>query len=168
MKDGSVTLTGYYPGVIGEIVGLHGAYYHEHWDFDKSFEVEVAMELADFMHRFDSDRDGFWVAKADDGFLGSISLDGKTADDEGVRLRWFIVDPEAQGLGVGSRLMETALSFAAKKKYERVDLWTFEGLTSARKIYDRFGFEVTHQKQVIEWGRELLQQKMVLKKIETL
>lgn len=164
MKNGSFTLTGYYPGVIGEIVGLHGSYYHEHWDFDKTFEVEVAIELAEFMHRFDDDRDGFWVATSDDEFLGSISLDGKTVEDEGVRLRWFIVAPEAQGLGVGTRLMETALSFAAEKGYERVFLWTFEGLTSARKIYDRFGFEVIHQERVVEWGRELLQQKLMLVK----
>lgn len=162
MKNGSFTLTGYYPGVIGEIVGLHGSYYHERWDFDITFEVEVAMELAEFMHRFDDDRDGFWIAKAENRFLGSISLDGSKAEDEGARLRWFIVAPEAQGLGVGKRLMEAALSFAGTKHYERVFLWTFEGLTSARKIYDRFGFEVIHQERVVEWGRELLQQKLIL------
>ena len=164
MKDGSVTLNGYYPGVIGEIVKLHGSYYHEHWDFDITFEVEVAMELAEFMHRFDDGRDGFWAATSDGRFLGSLSLDGSTAQDEGARLRWFIVDPGAQGLGVGTQLMETALSFARAKKYEQIYLWTFEGLTSARKIYDRFGFEVIHQEWMVEWGRELLQQKLMLAK----
>ena len=164
VKNTSFAITGYYPGVIGDIVGLHGAYYHEHWDLDKTFEVEVARELADFMHRFDDDRDGFWAATSDDGFLGSIALDGTNVQDEGARLRWFIVNPDAQGVGVGTRLMQTALSFAASKGYERLYLWTFEGLKSARKIYDRFGFEVIHQERVVEWGRELLQQKMMKKR----
>jgi len=161
LKSDSVTISGYYPGVIGEIIGLHGAYYHEHWDLDKTFEVEVARELSEFMHRFDGERDGFWVATADDRFLGSLSLDGREARNEGARLRWFIVHPDAQGLRVGTLLMEEALTFAASKRYYRVYLWTFEGLKSARKIYDRFGFEVIHQERVVEWGRELLQQKMM-------
>ncbi|MBN1882984.1 MAG: GNAT family N-acetyltransferase [Deltaproteobacteria bacterium] len=164
VQNHHVTITGYYPGVIGEIVKLHGAYYHEHWDLDKTFEVEVARELSDFMCRFDGNRDGFWAATGNDGFLGSISLDARDDRDEGVRLRWFIVRTEAQGLGVGTRLMQTALSHAANKGYGRVYLWTFEGLLSARNMYDRFGFEVIHQERVVEWGRELLQQKMELKR----
>jgi GNAT superfamily N-acetyltransferase len=163
LQGGSVTIAGYYPGVIGEIVGLHGAYYHEQWGFDKTFEVEVAGEIADFMEHFDGDRDGFWAASSDGGFLGSLSMDGRGARDEGARLRWFIVRPDAQGLGIGGKLMEEALTFAASKGYGRVYLWTFEGLTSARRIYDRFGFEVIHQERVVEWGRELLQQKMMLR-----
>jgi GNAT superfamily N-acetyltransferase len=159
---GSLKLTGYYPGVIGDIVRLHGAYYHDHWGLDRTFEVEVAQELSDFMHRFDSARDGFWAMTSENGFLRSISLDGNGTRDEGVRLRWFIVHPDAQGLGVGTRLMTEALRFAESKGYKRIFLWTFEGLTSARKLYDRFGFEVVHQERVIEWGRELLHQKMML------
>jgi len=164
MKNDSCTIVGYYPGVMGEIIRLHGSYYNEHWNLDKTFEVEVAREFAEFMHRFNDSRDGFWSATSDDVFLGSISLDGSDVQDEGARLRWFIVNPDAQGLGVGTRLMQTALSFAASRGYDRICLWTFEGLKSARKIYDRFGFEVVQQERVIEWGRELLHQKMVLKR----
>ena len=50
--NNDVELTGYYPGVLGKITELHAVYYHEHWEFDISFETQVGMELCEFMSRF--------------------------------------------------------------------------------------------------------------------
>jgi hypothetical protein len=49
---------GYVPGAIGRVVELHGTYYHAHWEFGGFFEAKVAGGLAEFMNRYDDQRDG--------------------------------------------------------------------------------------------------------------
>jgi GNAT superfamily N-acetyltransferase len=135
-----ITLTGYTPGALGRIVELHGTYYAEHWNLGIYFEAKVATELAEFLSRIDLERDGAWFAHTDGTIAGSIVIDGSQEDLEGARLRWFIVDPYYQGQGVGKRLMTAAMTFCREKKFRRVYLTTFEGLSAARHLYEKHGF----------------------------
>src|SRR5262249_26022330 len=104
-----ITLTGYAPGAIGRIVELHGTYYHQYWDLGLYFESHVAMELAEFLSRFDPARDGAWFACAGNQIVGGIFIVG--SDPESPRLRWFILNPAYQGRGIGNRLMQAAMDF---------------------------------------------------------
>jgi len=157
-----VRVTGYYPGVLGKIIELHAVYYHRNWAFDLSFEVQEARELADFLGRFRDDRDGLWVANVDGSFAGAIAIDGIQTDGEGARLRWFIVDPNFQGYGIGARLIDQAVAFCRKAGHQRVFLWTFRGLEAARRLYERAGFKLTQQHEVDQWGGVILEQKYEL------
>src|SRR5215213_8839233 len=123
-----ITITGYEPGDIGAISGLHGTYYHKHWGMGVVFEAKVAAGLADLLTRFDATRDKLWVAKHKGRFVGSIAIDGLNADTEGARLRWFIIDPAYQGIGLGNHLMTQALEFCNRVGFKRVYLTTFAGL----------------------------------------
>ncbi|NTV37717.1 MAG: GNAT family N-acetyltransferase [Anaerolineales bacterium] len=96
-----VEFTGYIPGAIGRVAELHGMYYYKHWGFHLFFESKVAMELSEFLRRFDEARDGFWVASIEERIIGSIAIDAIHHDREGAHLRWFIVGPENQGQGIG-------------------------------------------------------------------
>jgi ribosomal protein S18 acetylase RimI-like enzyme len=49
---------------------------------------------------------------------------------------------EARGLGVGSRLLEEALSLSSCLGLEKVELQVYASNTPARKLYEKFGFVV--------------------------
>jgi len=150
---------GWLPGALGRIVELHGAYYAAHWGFGAFFEAKVARELAEFMSRYDADRDRFWTAVVDGRVEGSITIDGVDAVREGAHLRWFIVSDALRGSGVGHRLMDAAVGFCRKQRYPRIYLWTFAGLYAARHLYERAGFTLVEERRGSQWGTEVTEQR---------
>lgn len=142
---------GYRPGVIGRLIDLHGRYYGETWGLDRRFEIEVAVELAEFFGRYDPARDGFWSAVENGVVLGGIAIDGAPTREEGVRLRWFILDPAGHGRGIGRRLLQTALDFCGASGAPRVWLATFAGLDTARRLYEQAGFRLLREYRDTDW-----------------
>ena len=153
-------IKGYIPGAIGRISELHGAYYHKHWGFGLFFEAKVAAELSEFLLRYDTHKDGIWVATQNDRVEGSIVMDGIHAETDGVHLRWFILSDVLRGKGVGRMLVEKAMAFCREKSYRKAHLWTFEGLDAARRLYLEAGFRLVRQKRGIQWGTEVNEQYM--------
>ena len=154
---------GYVPGVIGRVVELHGTYYHAHWEFGAFFEAKVANGLAEFINRYDDQRDGLWTATVNGRVEGSIAIDGAHATQEGAHLRWFIISDALRGQGVGNLLIDAAIEFCRIKKYPRVYLWTFEGLHAARHLYEQAGFILVEQHRGAQWGTEVEEQRFELR-----
>jgi GNAT superfamily N-acetyltransferase len=161
-NDAAIAYGGYFPGVLGRIVELHATYYHEHWSFDLSFETQVGKELSEFMIRYREGRDFFLAARLDCRLLGSIAVDSARSAEEGARLRWFIVQPDYQGRGIGRRLLEEAVSFCSRSGVHCVFLWTFRGLDAARFLYERAGFRIAEENTVQQWGGQIREQKFEL------
>lgn len=159
---GELKLCGYIPGAIGRVTELHATYYNEHWRFDLNFESQVAMELSEFLIRFDEAYDGFWVAILDGKIVGSVAIDGSTGSTEGARLRWFIIAPECQGRGIGKALMREALDFCKRADFSRVYLWTFTGLNAARHLYEKCGFTLCKEHEDNQWGNTVTHQMFEL------
>ncbi len=157
-----IKLSGYIPGAIGRIAELHGTYYSKHWGFDLFFESKVAMELSEFLRRFNEARDGFWVASVGESIVGAIAIDGIHHDSKGAHLRWFIVAEENQGQGIGKMLLKEAVEFCQKKKFGPVYLWTFAGLDPARHLYEKFGFRMCEEHEGNQWGRTVTEQRFEL------
>jgi GNAT superfamily N-acetyltransferase len=153
-------ITGYFPGVVGKITELHAVYYHDNWGFDISFETQVGRELSEFLSRFNPAVDGFWAAVSNGAFAGAIAIDG--SQPEGARLRWFIVQPELQGTGIGTTLIREALDFCKAAGHKKVFLWTFKGLDAARALYERVGFALSEEHEVTQWGQTITEQKFEL------
>jgi GNAT superfamily N-acetyltransferase len=154
-------ISGFRPGALGRLVELHGSYYSKHWGFGISFEVMVAKGLADFLGSFDPARDGFWIARHDEGddrVQGGISIVG-SREGAPARLRWFILDEAAQGRGTGRLLMREAMVFCERAGYRRVYLTTFAGLDAARKLYEDFGFRLTREGVDRSWGVAVTEQR---------
>lgn len=165
MENGQLSkieIGGYYPGVVGRITELHAVYYYEKWGFDISFETQVGKELSEFLINFEEQRDYLWVCKYNDNFVGSIVIDGHLASTEGGRLRWFLVDPEFQGMGIGKTLIQKAIDFCKRAGFRKVFLWTFEGLDAARLLYEREGFRRTEEHEIYQWGKIIREQKFEL------
>lgn len=151
--------SGYIPGSIGRVAELHGAYYHANWKFGLFFEAKVAVELSEFLKRYDERRDGFWTARVDGRVEGSIAIDGIHAEREGAHLRWFIVSDAIRGKGAGNRLIDTGMAFCRGKGYPSVYLWTFDGLGAARHLYEKAGFRLVEEHKGIRWGTEVREQR---------
>jgi GNAT superfamily N-acetyltransferase len=158
----SLQWTGYFPGVIGKITELHAIYYHEHWGLDVSFEAQVGKEISEFIVEFQKDRDGLWIVTSGGALAGCLIIDGSQADTQSARLRWFIVAPKFQGLGIGRALMNRAIAFCGETGYREIYLWTFKGLDVARALYERVGFRLSEEIETHQWGRALVAQKFTL------
>lgn len=157
-----ITITNYVPGSLGRVTELHALYYSKHWGFGLFFEAKVAAELSEFLQRVDPNRDGFWTASRDGQVEGSIAIDGANARTEGAHLRWFILSEVLRGQGVGNRLMEKAIGFCRQQQYSRVFLWTFQGLHSARHLYEKYGFQLAQETEGNQWGKPVLEQRFIL------
>ena len=150
---------GYVPGALGRVAELHGVYYHDHWKFGLFFEAKVAVELSEFLKRYDVSRDGFWTVLVDGRVEGSIAIDGMHAGSEGAHLRWFIMSDLLRGKGAGNLLINAAISFCRNKFYNKVYLWTFEGLDAARHLYEKVGFKLVEEHKGTQWGTEVNEQR---------
>ena len=161
MSETSI-VRGYLPGSLGRIVEMHGAFYHRHAGLGLFFEATVARQLAEFLGRYDPERDAVWLVVANGRVEGSIVIDGLSAHSAGARLRWFFVSEQFRGTGLGKVLLGTALDFCREKRYERVYLWTVGGLAASRHLYEKSGFELTHQATHDDWGSMLNEQRFEL------
>ncbi|MBN1227345.1 MAG: GNAT family N-acetyltransferase [Deltaproteobacteria bacterium] len=147
-----ITISNYIPGAIGKITELHGRYYKENWNFGLFFEAKVAIELSKLLLKVDSSRNGFWVASVKKKIVGSIAIDGNQSEKGRARLRFFIISPEYQGLGIGNLLMDKAIHFCRDSGFKEVYLTTFAGLDPAKHVYEKWGFELVEEKEDNTWG----------------
>jgi len=146
------------PGAMAASAALQSQYYARDHGFGVVFEAGRMADIAGFLARFDSDRDGVWVAVDGGHVQGTIVIDGGADDDpRRAQLRWFIVADGLRGQGMGRRLLEAATAFAGRR-YERVHLGTFAGLDAARHLYEDFGFRRTLERPSTQWGPEVLEQ----------
>lgn len=157
-----IRVSAYLPGMLGRITELHARYYSDRWGFDLFFETKVAVELADFLQRFDPARDGLWAARNDGRIIGGIAVSGRDAATAGARLRWLIVAPEFQGRGYGKGLMRAAMDFCRESRFRRVYLTTFAGLDAARHLYEREGFRLCDEQVGSHWGKSVREQTFEL------
>jgi GNAT superfamily N-acetyltransferase len=145
------------PGDIGEIVRLHGVLYAREYALDRTFEGYVAAGIGAFAIEFDERKDRLWIAESNARLLGSIAIVGQA--DRSAQLRWFLVDPDARGAGLGRRLLAEALAFCRERRFTSVFLWTISGLPASAHLYRKAGFELTEEKTHELWGTVRTEQR---------
>ncbi|HCI07730.1 MAG TPA: GNAT family N-acetyltransferase, partial [Sulfitobacter sp.] len=152
---------GYRSGVIASVAQLHASFYSENYGFGAVFERKVATEMSEFMGRIDNPVNTTFSAYVGDDLFGSVSLDGEDLGEGASHLRWFIVSPRAQGMGIGRLLISKATAFVDQNDSDRTRLWTFKGLDAARHLYEKHGFTLAHETPGKQWGTEVIEQEFV-------
>lgn len=130
------------PGDIGWLIHRHGVLYSAEYGFDPGFEAYVAEPLGRFV-RTRTDRERLWIADTGDRAVGWIAV--VKADEVTAQLRWFLVEPEFRGKGVGKRLIDEAIRFSREAGYRRIVLWTVPELTRAAQLYSAAGFVLAEE-----------------------
>jgi len=149
------------PGDLDTLVRLHGILYAREYGFDETFETYVADGLAEFARSPRPDKSGIWLAEAGDRIIGSIAIVAGSGPE--AQLRWFLVDQDCRGLGLGTELMDRALTFCREQGFETAFLWTTSELSAARSLYVRFGFRKTEEKTHAIWGKEVTEERYDLR-----
>ncbi len=146
------------PGDLGWIVARHGELYAAEHGWDATFEALVAGIVADFALSADPvGRERAWLAEIDGERAGCVFC--VREDESTARLRVLLVEPDARGAGVGSRLVRECIAFARSAGYRRLVLLTYDVLADARRIYQRAGFRLVHQEPVRRYGHDLVEQE---------
>ena len=144
------------PGDLGWVVMAHGEFYDKEFGWDSSFEALVAQIVIDYSSNRHDARQAAWIAEHDGVRVGCVFC--MAHDDDTAQLRILLVDPAARGLGIGTRLVAECLRFAGAAGYRRIQLWTNDVLTSARRIYQAAGFDLVAEERHHSFGHELVGQ----------
>jgi ribosomal protein S18 acetylase RimI-like enzyme len=114
----------------------------------------VAKIVAEFIEKFDPARERCWIAERGGEIVGSVFLVRKSTKT--AKLRLFLVEPSARGLGIGKRLVAECVEFARLAGYRKITLWTQKNLEAARHIYRRAGFRVIASRPTRSFGHNLV------------
>jgi GNAT superfamily N-acetyltransferase len=158
MGEGVTLRTDLRPGDVGWIVQSHGLVYAREHGFDRTFEAYVAGPLAACVLR-ESPRDRIWIGEAEGRPLGCIAL--VEAAPGTAQLRWYLVLPEARGLGLGTALLREAVAFADRSGYASTVLWTVSALSAAARLYLRAGFRRVEEVPGRRWGVDVVEERYV-------
>jgi DNA-binding MarR family transcriptional regulator/predicted GNAT family acetyltransferase len=135
-----IVLRPHEPGDMGWVIERHALVYGGEYGWGAGIEAVTARICADFLERFDAERERCWIAERGGERIGCVFL--VKEDESTARLRLLLLEPSARGTGLGRRLVEECVAFARAAGYREIVLWTHTVLTAARRIYAGVGFEL--------------------------
>ena len=143
-------------GDLGYVVYLHGVLYGREYGYGIQFETYVAKGLCEFYEQYNPARNRIWACEHNGRMIGFLLLidRGKAA-----QLRYFLIEPEYRGLGLGSKLLNLYMDFLRECGYKESYLWTTHELDAAIHLYQRVGFKLMEEKESTAFGKALREQR---------
>ena len=144
------------PGDIGYVTYMHGTLYSREYNYGLQFESYVATGLCEFYEKYNPKRDRIWACEHENRMIGFLLLMDR---GQAAQLRYFLIEPEYRGLGLGAKLLNLYMDFLRECGYKRSYLWTTHELTAAAALYKRLGYQLTEEKESISFGKPLTEQR---------
>lgn len=145
------------PGDLGYVIHRHGKIYGDEYGYGVSFESYVAGGMYEFYKGYDPFRDRVWIAEHNHRIIGFLLLMHR--DDQVAQLRYFYVESEYRGIGLGRKLMSLYMQFLRSCGYKSSYLWTTHELSAAAALYKHEGFKLTEEKASTAFGKPLKEQR---------
>jgi N-acetylglutamate synthase-like GNAT family acetyltransferase len=152
--DGSLLIRSYRKDDVDYIIDRHRELYDKEYGFSSDFVDYVEKYVKEFDKNHDETKENIWIAEAGGKRVGMIAL-VKAAEDT-AQLRWFLIEPEMRGKGLGHRLMKTLIDFSKEKGYKHIFLWTVDILKAARHLYKYYGFKLTETVENDVWTDDVI------------
>jgi len=144
------------PGDIGYVIHMHGDLYKREYEYGIHFETYVAKGLCEFYEKYNPERNRVWVCEHDNRMIGFLLLMDR---GQAAQLRYFLIQPEYRGIGLGSKLMNLYMNFLRECGYKESYLWTTHELSAAAFLYKRAGFKLAEEKESTAFGKPLKEQR---------
>jgi GNAT superfamily N-acetyltransferase len=144
------------PGDIGYVTYMHGALYYREYHYGLQFESYVAKGLCEFYEKYNPERNRIWACEHNDRMIGFLLLMDR---GRAAQLRYFLIEPEYRGMGLGSKLMNLYMDFLRACSYKESYLWTTHELSTAASLYKRHGFKLTEEKESAAFGKPVREQR---------
>src|SRR5574341_1652296 len=144
------------PGDIGYVIYLHGALYGAEYGYGIQFENYVAKGLCEFYEKYDPVRNRVWICEHNNRIIGFLLLMDR---GQVAQLRYFLIEPEYRGIGLGAKLLDLYMDFLRECGYKVSYLWTTHELTIAVFLYKRLGVKLTEEKESTAFGKPLREQR---------
>jgi len=110
--------------------------------------------VAHFVQRYDAKRERCWIAEQGGDVVGSVFLVERSKTV--AQLRLLLVEPQARGSGLGTRLVSECVRFAREAGYRKITLWTQSELRAARRLYQAAGFRLVGKEKNHSFGKDLV------------
>ena len=109
-------------------------------EFGVDLTVENQPDLQKIPTYYQINNGNFWIAKNENGVIGTISL-LDIGNNQGALRKMFVAkNYRGKDFGVGQKLLETLFLWANKKGIKEIFLGTTEQFVGAQKFYEKNGF----------------------------
>lgn len=153
-----ISVRTYKPKDIDYVIRRHIEIYEEEYGFNSLFGEYVDEHVRqEFGPKNTSMRKNLWIAEYNGRPAGMIAV--AEIDEETAQLRYFLIDKEVRGKGLGHRLMRAAVDFCSEQGYKRCFLYTVSILGAARHLYGAYGFTLAESAPNGEWREDLIEER---------
>jgi len=144
------------PGDLGYVIHLHGKLYKAEYGYEIAFEKYVAQGLLEFWEKYSPATNRVWVCEHEGRMIGFMLLMDR---GESAQLRYFLLEADYRGIGLGKKLMTLYLNFMEQAGFKKSYLWTTHELPAAAHLYKDAGFVLTDEKESDSFGKPVVEQR---------
>ncbi|WP_378956869.1 GNAT family N-acetyltransferase [Pelosinus sp. sgz500959] len=153
----SISIRPFTPSDIDYVISRHKALYREERNLSSTFDKYVDESIHHFVQNFDEKKECMFILECNGSPAGCVAI--MKADEKTAQFRYYILEPEMRGRGLGHKLIDMALDFCRQKGYQHVFLLTMNSLKVARHLYKNRGFKITKTYENPEWGKDVLEER---------
>lgn len=155
--DNGVIIRNFTPPDINYVISRHQVLYEKEYGLTSVFGDYVDKGVQHFAKNHDPNYECMLIAEMEKNPVGSIAI--TKTDNSTAQLRYFLLEPQMRGKGLGHRLIKLALEFCRSKGYKHLFLETISVLQTARHLYKSHGFILTASHENPAWGDNILEER---------